>query len=503
MKAFVRVFIVVCLAIVIVLLSFVIYRAYHYLESPQSNAFSAIPADATILIKSLQTQKMLDFHEKKKTFFPILFSESSLSKISDLLKELSQSQHKELAKKSSLYLSLHDNDGEENVFLAIETSKEYNSKLSDFFKSMQKQYEKNIFTYKHNNIHQLQINNNVLYANIQNGLLLLSFDENLMRIAINQLGKESSLQNSIETFHNQRNANTELLLCLQHKYFIPYLKNKIRKAGGDASIADMFSPCLWTIFDIEIKKDDILFSGYTNIDNSMEQSILLTHSNNTIDFEKILPENANRIFPLKVKNAGNFQKIKPFVQVTENFFSLMYPTQIILFETTTDTTLFHYLIVKSDNSTEAAFHLFNSLESSFENGNYLLDTFYIGTSMSGHIRIQNFALTQLGIGAQLPLLSYYTINDDYIIFTDKKDGILHYLYQIRNNQTLKKSTSYDEIQSYFSDKANLFYYYKFSQNDTIKNPYLNYYSRNIDRIRFQSYAQSDSTLISNIVLRMK
>ena len=503
MKAFVRVLIVVCLAVVIVLLSFISYRAYHYLESPQSKAFSAIPSDATILIKSLQTQQMLDFCEKQKVFFSVLFSESSLSKINDLLKELSQSQHKELTKKSSFYLSLHDNEGEENVFFAIETSKEQNAKLSDFFKSIQKQYTNNTFIYKDKTIYRLQINNNVLFANSQNGLLLMSFDENLMRMAINQMKKGTSLQNSIEAFPNQRNANTELLLCLQHKHFIPYLKNKIRKAGGDAAIADMFSSCQWTVFDIEMKKDDILFSGYTSVDNSAERSILLTHFNNVIDFEKILSQDANRIFPLSVKNVGDFQKIKPIVQVTEDVFSLMFPTQIILFETKTDTALFHYLIVKSGNSSEAAFHLFNSLGSSFENGNYLLDTFHVGASMAGQIHLQNFVLTQLGIGSQLPLLNYYTIIDDYIIFTDEKEGILHYLSQIRNNQTLKKSTPYNEIQSYFSDKANLFYYYKFSENETVKNMSLNYYAKNIDRIRFQFYAQSDSTFISNIVLRMK
>ena len=228
MKAFVRIFIVVCLAIVIALLSVVIYRAYHYLESPQSKAFSAIPDNATILIKSLQTQHVLDFQNKQKVFFPILFSESSMSKVNDLLKELSQSQHKKLAEKSSFYLSLHEMEGEENIFFAIETSKEHNTELSDFFKSMQKQYKKNTFIYKEKTIYRLQMNNSVLYANIQNGLLLLSFDENLMRMAINQLEKEISLQNSIETFTNQRNANTELLLCIQHKYFNPYLKNKIQ-----------------------------------------------------------------------------------------------------------------------------------------------------------------------------------------------------------------------------------------------------------------------------------
>ena len=503
MKASVRIFIIVCLAIVIMLLSVVIYRAYHYLESPQSRAFSAIPDNATILIKSLQTQQMLDFNEKQKTFFPVLFSESSMFTIGDLLKELSLSKHKELAKKSSLYLSLHDNDGKENVFVAIETSKEYNANLFDFFNSLQKKYKNNTFTYKDKTIYRLQLNNNILFANSQNGLLLMSFDENLMRMAINQMRKGVSLQNSVESFPNQRNANAELLICIQHKYFIPYLKNKIRKAGGDAAIAELFSPCQWTVFDIEMKKEDILFSGYTSVDNSMEQSIVLTHFNNAIDFERILPKNANRIFPLRVKNAGDFQKIKPIVQTAEDVFSLMYPKQIILFETQTDTTLFHYLIIKSDNSTEAAFHLFNSLGSSFENGSYLLDTFHVGASMAGHIHLQNFVLTQLGIGSQLPLLNYYTIIDDYIIFTDEKEGILHYLYQIRNNQTLKKSTSYDEIQSYFSDKANLFYYYKFSKNETIKNPSLNHYAKNIDRIRFQFYAQSDSTFISNIVLRMK
>ena len=501
MKTSFRVFIIVLLVAVVAILSVIIYRAYRYLETPQAKAYSAIPHTATLLIKSITTQYLLDFHNQQKAFFPVLLSELSTSQIDVLLKEISSKE--KLAANSSFFLSMHEMDGEEKLFFAIETSKEHNPKLDDFFKALQKQYGKESFDYKDKTINRLHIRSNSIYANFQHGLLLLSFDENLMRMAINQSNEDAYFQDIIERFPNQRNANAKMLLYVQHNYFNPYLKNKIRKAGGDEAVADLLSPCRLSVFDVDVKKGDVVFSGYTSIEKSSQQYVLLNHSDNTIDFEKILPEDANRIFPLTAHEAKDFRKITPIVQVSEDFFSLMYPKQIIFFESKTDTALHHYLIIKSENSSEAAFHLLNSLESSFANGNYLLDTFYVGTSMSGHIRLSNFVLTKLGIGSQFPMLNYYTIIDDYIIFADNKDGILHYLTQMRENKTVKKSSSYKDIQSYFSDRANLFYYYKFPENNTSENPYLKQYAKNMDRVRVQLYAQSDSTLISNVILRTK
>jgi len=166
----------------------------------------------------------------------------------------------------------------------------------------------------------------------------------------------------------------------------------------------------------------------------------------------------------------------------------MYPTQILTFDMENDTEVFHYLVIRSENIQEASFHLYNSLRSSFEDNHYILDTFHIGSQLVGGINLSNFAFTKLGINSQLPQLKYYTLIDNYLIFTDKKESILAYIKQLRANNTWNKSAEYQASQRYFTHEANMFYYCNFLNKS------------NFHSLRIQSYPQSDSVLMMDILI---
>jgi hypothetical protein len=485
----------------------ILYRTCSFLALPQTTALSAIPKDAVFILKGTKTNYILDLNREYKNFFPILFSPASSDKINYLFDTLfSKKQYSPFLKNSSLYLALFF-DKEEELLVAIETSKRYNDALLAFSDSVCLHYGGKSFVYKNNTVYLLQTGTEKLYLHCQNGLLLFTFNEKRMRLAINQLVlKANNLQSIINSFPNSRNEDAKMYICIQHPRFTPYLNNKIRQAGGDINITDLLKPFQWSILDIETKKQDIRLSGYTTVDTSIASAKLLMHNNNKVDFLSLLPLHANRIFSLKAKQAKDFTDIKPIVYPNEDFFSLMYPNHIITFETENDTMVFNYLLIHSENTSEASFHLFNSLNSYFDMNHYVLDTFYISSYLVGRVCLPNFVLIQLGIDYQLAQLNYYAVIHDYIIFADTKEAITDYVTKIRNNQTFKTVLPYKSLQSYFSNKANLFYYYHCSNKTneiTVQTSGSSYYRTVLQTIQLQIATQSDSMLLSNVVLRMR
>jgi hypothetical protein len=476
--------------LVIVLLSVLLYRACNYFQTQQVQAFSLIPDNASLIIKGKRAEDILVFDKEKPCFLSFLVSEKQRKRIDYLLEILSHNNCKQLAKNASLYLSLHHDAGEEWAII-LETKRDYNTVLLDFIDSLRAGFYKKSFVYKNNRIYAFTINRETLYVNHHNGLLLLTYSENLMRQAINKFVQNNdAIRLAINAMPAQRDERAKIHIFVQYQYFIPCLKNKIRKMGGDAAELDMFKACQWSVFELNMKKENILLSGYTKIDASNNQSKLLIHNNNSLDVIKFLPYSANRVFSIKAKQAADWEKMKHIVHPNEDFFALMYPTQIVTFDIENDTAVFHYLLIKSENISEASFHLYNSLQSSFEDNHYILDTFYIGSQLVGCVDLSNFVFTKLGICNQLPHLKYYTLTDNYLIFTDKKEGILTCIDQLRCNKPLYKSIEYQSSQHYFTREANLFYYCN------LRNKKMNF-----QLLRMQLYAQTDSVLLMDVLLK--
>ena len=473
------------------LISIFLYRTYHYFEKPQNQALNLIPDNAAFIIKGMRSDNFLEFYKENTCFLSSLYSEKQMKRMDYVFNTVLSLQNcKQVVKHSSLYLS----NVNEELVVVIETSRRYNRLLADFMNFLKTDFANKSFVYKNNTIYSLFFDNDYLYLNYQNGLLLMTFNENLMRKAINKLElKSDGIQSAINLIPAQRNENAQMYFYVQYQYFIPYLKNKLRKIGGDIATIDMLKPCQWSVFDLSVKNQNILLSGYTRIDTSIIQSKLLTHKNNKIDFMKMLPYNANRVFSIKANCADDWTKIPSMVWQGEDFLSLMYPTRITTFEMENDGATYNYLLINSENVSEASFHLYNSLNSYFDCNKFFLDTMHVGSMFIGRIEMPNFVFSKLGINGQLSRLKYYTVIDNYIIFTDKKESILTYITCFRQHKSLKMSDRYKSLQDYFSDEANLFYYYDFTGKEQ-----KNY--DNFTSMRVQIYAQSDSIVSTNVVI---
>lgn len=508
MEKYKHILLVVFLFVILFLLSFFLYRTYFYLGTPQITAPMAIPDNAALIIKGKKAGNVLELNRERKNFLSILFSVSQQKRINTVLNNIfSKDKYRQLVQSASLYLSIHSTDTDDDLLFALETTKYYNKLLLDFLDTVRVDFKEESFLYKDNRVYALQTDNGLLYVNHQNGLLLMTFSENLMRRTINKLLlKENYLQSVMESFPNKSNENAAIYVYVQYRCFIPSLRHKIQAAGMDVGAINMLTSFQWSVFDLNIKKKDVLLAGYTTLDASLTQSRWMTHKNNKSDVSKLLPVNANSVLSLKADKADDFKNIKSAVQTVEDYFSFMYPVHILTFQIENDVDLYHYLLIKSENISETSFHLYNAISSSFEDNQYILDTLCIGSLLIGHIDLSNFVFVRLGISSHLPQLEYYTVVDDYVVFTNKKEAILFYADELRKNKTLKTSQQYQDMENYFSKAANMFYYCDFSSmkaGNNNNNPYWQSYRENIQTMRMQFHAQSDSILLTNIVFRMQ
>jgi len=470
----------------LVVLSYVFHKQ---VKTPQTTALEAIPNNTALFFESRNPAGFFSFNAEAEPLFALFLDEKQQKNIQQIAAIVNEFEVEKYG--SAFYLSVHPSRRDAALLFCIETEKRNNKELKKIAQQIANQYDKESFTYKGNEMLKLHTDQNILYLNSQNGLLLLSFDESLMRASIDQiLLKDSVLYNAIHSFAHKRDANVRLRLYMQHAQCEPVFKKIVEKLDGDASITRLLSSFSWSAVNVKRKNEDVIFSGYAAIDTVANMAKLFKHKEKMLDIEKLLPSNAQSVFCVNAGNYQRFSQIKPYVQTSEDFFGLMYPKQLITFEINRNDTISNALLLVSENPSEAAFHLFNSVESEFTENKYRLDTFYMNTTMVGKVNLNNFVITQFGYNQHFPKLRYYTIWDNNIVFTDTKEGMISYIQLLREGNTLKNNEKYQSISHYFSTPANVLYYSEPSQ-------------KTIQQIRFQYDYFSDGLFLFDAVVRGK
>jgi hypothetical protein len=469
-----------------------LYLFHKQIQTPQTKALDAIPTHTALFFESRNPDDFFSFNADAQSLFNLFLNEKQQQHIQKMVSLLSDKQDFDIKKYSNgFYVSVHPFRSKTAMLFCIETEKRHNKELKSFAQQIANQYYMESFTYKNNEMQKLHIDSEILYLNSQNGLLLLSFDESLLRASIDQiLLKDSVLHKVVHSFAYKRDANVSLRLYLQYAQCEPVFKKIWEAVDGNSHITCLFTPFSWSALNVKQKNNEIVFSGYAAIDTTATMAKLFTHKDKAVDMAKLLPSNAQRIFCLNAGNYQRFSRVKPYVQVSEDVFALMYPKQVITFEINHNDTISNAMLLVSENPSEAAFHLFNSVGSEFTENQYHLDTFYIHTAMVGKVNLNNFLITRLGYNQHFPRLHYYTIWENNIVFTDSKDGIISYIQHLRNGNTLKTNENYQKLQSYFSNQANIFYY-----NESPQKP--------IQQIRFQYDYSSDGLFLLDAGVRVK
>jgi hypothetical protein len=470
-------------------ISLLFYLFHKQLQTPQTKAMDAIPSHAALFFESTKPADFFLFHSESESLFNLFLNEKQQQNLRQML---SMVKDFDIEKNSNtLYLSAHFSGREISLLLGIEVDRRYNADLKKRFQQLTEAYRNESFIYKSNEIRKLHIHKDILHANYQNGLLLLSFDESLIRASIDQmLLKDSALYNVVHSFAHKRDAKVSTYLYLQYSQCEPVFKKIMEETCGDVHILRMLSPFSWAALSVKRKNEFVVFSGYATVDTTVNLAKLFTHKDKMPDIGKMLPSNAQGIFCIYSGSYKRFAKIKPYVQTSEDVLELMSPNQLITFTINHNDSLSNALLLVSENVSEAAFHLFHSVGSDFAENNYKIDTFYIDAAMVGTINLNNFVLTHLGYNQHFPKLRYYTVWDSCIVFTDTKAGMISYIQHLREGKTLQTSANYQTLSSYFSSQSNMLYYSDLQTKHT-------------QNIRFQYDYFSDNLFLLDAVIAVK
>ena len=467
------------------------YVFHKQVQMPQTKALDAIPTNAALFFECTQPADFLAFKTEAQTLFSIFLDkqqQENIQQIDRIIKDVKFGFDVEKYT-PTFYLSAHFSRKKMTLLIGIEIDKHHNKDLKNFAQRIETHYINKSFIYKGNKIFQLQLDENVLYFNSQNGLLLFSFDELLLRESIDQiLLKDSTLHHVVQSFAYKRDADISQRLYLQYARCEPVFKKMLEEMDSDARIFHLLSPFSWAALNVKCKNKEFTFSGYAMIDTTVNAAKLFIHKEKMLDIGQWLPYNAQDVFCLNAGSYKNLSQIKPYVQTSEDVLALMYPNQLISFTINHNDSLSHALLLVSEDVSEAAFHLFNSVGSDFADNNYRLDTFYVNTAMVGAINLNNFLVTHFSYNQHFPKLRYYTVYGDCIIFTDTKSGMIAYLQALRAGKTLKTDKAYQALSSYFSNQANMLYYNASS-------------AKNLQSIRFQYNYFSDNLFLLDAVVR--
>jgi hypothetical protein len=441
--------------------SVLFYQFHKQVQTPQVRALDAIPINAALFFESFKPADFLDSNSEAKPMYKLFLNEKQQENLQKMFSLLKETQHGfDIGKRSkAVYLSVHSSRKDMALLIGIEVDRHCNKDLKNYVQRLANFYHKESFSYKNNQICKLHIDNDILYLNHQNGLLLFSFDESLLRAGIDRISlKDSVLHNVVYGFAHKSDANVSLRLYLQYAQCEPIFKKMLETTDGDAQILGILRPFSWAALEVKRKNEKMLFSGYAMADTTAVLAKLFTHKDKMLDIGKLLPYNAQDVFYVNAGSYQRFSKIRPYVRTSEDIFALMYPNQLITFTLNHGDSLSHALLLVSEEASEAAFHLLNSVGSNFAENNYHLDTFYINTAMVGAVNLNNFLITRLGYNQDFPKLRYYTIFDNCVVFTDTKAGMIAYIQALQAGQTLKINQKYQDLSSYFSNQANLLYY---------------------------------------------
>ncbi len=475
-------------------------KAYHFLQNPDKNILEIITPSTFTIIKCDNLQYVKELNNEKYPYIATIFSPENKTMLASWINCVdSFVDMQSIIKKHPLYIFMAYKDKKLSYLYTWEIGKKNDGTIKNFLKSLQQQYETQVYVYKKWKIIKIIIDAKIIYANYTNGLLLFTTDEQFMYASLNQLLEPSEhassfLKESMDTW----NMNAHIHIVIRQPEIDYYMsENKM----------NFVDDCLWnylSIFqiaalDVSFRNEKIIFSGYLSLDTACHQYEFYRYNNYSIDYQKLLPKNPTAIVGLIGENFSSLSTLYQLKRsVNEDFMLMMKPNTIFSFNLEADTAA-TYILMKSDDIEEAKFHLYNCLNSTFENNIYLLDTFYEAGLMIGGIDIANFFLTRLQIAKEIKRLKAYTVIDNYILFSDTKQHISHYANMLKENEVLSKDTNFTAMNTYFSEGSNFLYYKKTNNNQL----HLDSIEKKIHSYRLQLSYRSKNKMFFHLLLQLK
>ncbi|MDP4183732.1 MAG: DUF3352 domain-containing protein [Bacteroidota bacterium] len=338
-----------------------------------------------------------------------------------------------------------------------------------------------------------------------NNLFVFSPTSVFVEDAIRQAKAPSILDDPyFKKIYKNKDIDADLNVFINHRYF-PRLVSFFTKNTLKRSISSFNSYACWSCLNLNIQSQRILFSGYSNTNDSLNNylNLLLNQSpvNHTID--KALPSNTSFYISFGISNYKTYfsdlenylrkqhkfyqrverlKKIKTdcgvdlidlFTKISDKEFALAFTdiekggtskNQLLLFE-----------LSNTDDTKDQMADLLKEYIRRQQKKMSLKKTIRLGGNDRYDIfqmPFDDFASVVFGDLFASSSFKSYTFYDNYLVFADNSKTLESYLKSMKRNETLLSNKNYAQVKDNLDSKGNMYAYLNIAPCLLLGNQYL-------------------------------
>ena len=463
------------------------------IKTPISSGINAIPLDAALIFESKQAplawnklatsemwQELIGTSTGNKLNHQVKYIDSLLKNTPSVA---------QLLINQSVFISAHSSGMNSFDFLFVYSlpNLSHRSTVNGFLKTVNNNTEPLSRLYDDveiNTIHPKH-KDSLSFAFLQ-GILMMSTNQTLVEDAIRQLKSGTSFpqDKNFNKIISTAGKNVDGNFYVNYKKFPGFLNNFVapplhEETTGLTTFAD------YSGWDVTIKSNALLFSGFTQADDSSDNFLNLFSKQDPeeIEMTKIIPSKTAfllfmgisdvKTFHRKYKTYLNYKlKLQEYERYTEeinkkyhvdierSFLDWMKNEMALVITDPSSSTIADnsYAVLRTVGISDADNRLQALTDSVCKKNSEKKDTSHFG----------EYVLTRLNIPGILPHLfgwqfekikdTYFTTVDDYVIFANTIKALQNFIQDFEHNKTLEKDKNYRSFMENISAEASIYIY---------------------------------------------
>ncbi len=477
------------------------------MNTPVSEGINAIPVNAVMVMESRQARKLWRKLSQTNLMWEELLGTELVGRMNgvgrsiDSLLELNKDVGSALDN-HSVFVSAHVSSSSELDLLYIYSMPNltYETYFEDFLKSIDKNAQKQ--DYAGVAIGRLKLSpRKGLYYAFQDGILMMSEQEDLVKESIRQLKSGNSLVKdaSFGKVVGSAGKNADASVYVNYKTFPKLLRLfSSSKLGTRLEDVSHFADC--SGWDVQVKANALSLTGFTQVSDST-RSYLRVFSNQKpqeIEMTKVIPNSTAQFLFFGVSNFSTFYRDSKLeeqtdahhaanevllssintryeVNVANCFLNWMNNEMAMVVTEPSGENLMEksYGVFRSNNIKNAVGSLTDLAKQINKTEGTKLDT----------ARYRDHTITLLPLPTIIPLLfgnqfaelknNYFTSLGNYVVVGNSAEALHPFIDAYENHKTLSEEKSYKDFSSNLSSETNLYFYSSIPRSSLIYGSMLN------------------------------
>ena len=459
----------------ILLLIAVLTGSYFYFiraDKSEINISRAIPENAVIVLKTESAGEL--WHNLSRTHqWSELIQIQSIQSLDNSLKYLDSitrgnARAASIIFKQPFVLSLQSNNFEPLFIFALENAR-HKRPVINYIKEISGNRLPDETAYHGKKIYSTDIKpvHEKLFYIVVKGLLILSFDLDVIKMSLDQLQSNTSLltDESFQKIASTAGKKVEANIFVNNNRFLKIFQSFL---DTDMNTGPAFSNFAsgWTALDLNLKDSQLLLNGFSGGNDKTDFLQFFKKGNfQNNKAPDILPSNTMFFFTLGIDDFSQYyegiQKLKT-IEDSSHVAKQSNDEQALLHLMGNEITIafteppgqdisnYSFLLVHSANS-ELLKEKINDINASTLKGSYYQKDIF---QMSG----TNPMLFLFDPITQFQSMSCFTVLEDWLVFAHDITGLKKYINYYTTGRTLSKNPNYQEFSDNIAESSNIYLY---------------------------------------------